>query len=494
MRIFIIVNNPSKWPFQIDGVEIVAAKAYLTDTKYSDLSRVTIFNLCRSYRYQSVGYYVSLLAAARGHRAFPNVETIQNLKSQALIRIASEELDQVIQKSLSPIQSSSFTLSIYFGRNLAKRHQEISLELFNQFEAPLLRAQFTQDKEKQWQLQSIAPIPEDEISEEHKLYVVQFAQDYFKGRRFRKPKRIYHRYDLAILVNPQDPTPPSNEKALKLFEKAAESLELGVEFITRDDYSRLAEFDALFIRETTNVNHHTYRFAERAAAEGLVVIDDPESILKCTNKVYLAELLLRNSIMAPQTLIIHKDNIDTIPSQIGFPCILKQPDSSFSQGVLKVNNEEELSSVTERLLSKSELIIAQRFLPTSFDWRVGVFDNRPLYVCKYFMAKDHWQIYDWSKKNPEGDQYGDLSTISVEEAPKKLISTALKATELIGDGLYGVDIKQVDNKFYIIEVNDNPSIDAGCEDLFLKDQLYKDIMEIFLNRIIKKKEGKKQRV
>ncbi len=58
------------------------------------------------------------------------------------------------------------------------------------------------------------------------------------------------------------------------------------ELITRDDSNRLSEFDALFIRETTSVDHHTNRIARKALAEGLVVIDDPESILRCSNKVY----------------------------------------------------------------------------------------------------------------------------------------------------------------------------------------------------------------
>ena len=85
---------------------------------------------------------------------------------------------------------------------------------------------------------------------------------------------------------------PSNERALEKFEKAAERMgHRRCELITATISRRLAEFDALFIRETTSVNHHTYRFARRAAAEGLVVIDDPESIVRCTNKVYLAELL-----------------------------------------------------------------------------------------------------------------------------------------------------------------------------------------------------------
>ncbi len=75
--------------------------------------------------------------------------------------------------------------------------------------------------------------------------------------------------------------------------------------ITKDEYGRIAEFDALFIRETTAVNHHTYRFSRRALAEGLVVIDDPESIIRCTNKVYLAELFARNRIPHPRTVVVH---------------------------------------------------------------------------------------------------------------------------------------------------------------------------------------------
>lgn len=84
-----------------------------------------------------------------------------------------------------------------------------------------------------------------------------------------------------------------------------------------------------FIRDTTAVNHHTFRFSRRAQAEGLVVIDDAESILKCANKVYLAELLRRpDRIPAPETIIIHRGNWERVPATLGLPFILKQPDSS----------------------------------------------------------------------------------------------------------------------------------------------------------------------
>lgn len=49
----------------------------------------------------------------------------------------------------------------------------------------------------------------------------------------------------------------------------------------------------------------------------------------------------------------------------------------------------------------------------------------------------------------------------------------MKTANLIGDGLYGVDLKQAGDKVVVIEVNDNPNIDCGVEDVYLGDDLYK---------------------
>ena len=67
-----------------------------------------------------------------------------------------------------------------------------------------------------------------------------------------------------------------------------------------------------------------------------------------------------------------------------------------------------------------------------------------------------------------------------------MLKTALKATKLIGDGLYGVDIKSTNDKHYVIEVNDNPNVDAHVEDQILGDELYLHIMNVFLQRIRRK--------
>lgn len=486
MTILLVVNTPNNWPLQIPGVVVTSARTYLTDPEFSEDRSAKVFNLCRSYSYQSSGYYVSLLAAARGHKPIPDINTIQDLKSQYVIRSISEELEEQVQSAFKRLQSKKFTLSIYFGKNTAKQYNSISLRLFDIFKAPLLRAQFVKDKI--WRLESIKTIAISDVPESHRKFVVDAATAYFSGRKRRVRKRATPRYDLAVLINPDEKEPPSNTRALQKFQKAAEAVGLDFELITRDDQHRLAEFDALFIRETTAVNHHTFRIAQRAVADGLIVMDDPDSILKCTNKVYMAELFTRYSIPIPKTMVIHKNNVDEIPKILKLPCILKQPDSAFSMGVSKVETIEEMNHQVNLLLSKSDLIVAQEFLPTSFDWRIGICDRRPLYACRYYMAQRHWQVY---KRDESGNAHseGDSDTISIGEVPDDVIKTALKAANLIGDSLYGVDLKQIGNKCYVIEVNDNPNIDAGTEDIVLKDALYREIMGIFLKRIEARKRG-----
>lgn len=481
MRLLVVVNSRRNWPLHIPGVEVVNAKSYLTDSSYAGGPPTRVFNLCTSYRYQSTGYYVSLLAQARGHRPMPDVSVLRDLTSTGLVKSISSDLEESIQRSLKSIKSDKFELSIYFGKNLARRHDRLALEIFNLFRTPMMRAFFSHDPEEGWIVDKVTPIGFSSIPDNHLEFLAQAATEYFSGRRHRVRPRQPPAWYLAILASKSDPNPPSDERALKKFVRAAERLGIEATVISRDDINRLPEYDALFIRETTQVNNHTYRFARRAKAEGLVVVDDPESILRCTNKVYLAELLSRHKIRTPKSIVIHRENLDEVAGTVGLPCIIKAPDSSFSAGVFKVRDMFELFDFGKAMLEKSELIIAQEFLPTPFDWRIGIFDNKPLYACKYFMAGRHWQIVDRVKGGKIRE--GRVETMPVEEAPEFIVHTALKATRLIGNSLYGVDLKEIDGKCYVIEINDNPSIDSGSEDLFLKDELYDRVMRVFLERL-----------
>jgi glutathione synthase/RimK-type ligase-like ATP-grasp enzyme len=235
------------------------------------------------------------------------------------------------------------------------------------------------------------------------------------------------------------------------------------------------------IRETTSITNHTYRVARRAWSEGMPVIDDPISMMRCTNKVYLWERLIGAGLPAPETIVIQdKTNLEEVADRLKFPVVIKIPDGSFSRGIKKAANMEELKAVVDAFLKDSDLCIAQKFVPTEFDWRVGVLDRRPLFVCQYKMARGHWQIMN---HKPDGRSIeGGHKTIAIAEAPQDVVDIGVRAANLIGDGFYGVDIKSGPDGPIVIEINDNPNLEHGVEDEADK-QVWNHLTEWFVKRL-----------
>ena len=453
MQTVIVTDDPESWEFLATHTPIVHASEYLASENYTQNNSLRVINLCQAYNHQTIGYYVSLLAQARDHKAIPSVHSIQDVLNTSLSKLISQDIDHEIQQNLHNIKGNEFVLSVYFGQNINKTHTDLARKLHGLFPLPMLR--FTLEKRKNWQIKHLQVLSMKDVPPHHLEFLHQCAESYLLKKRFHQWRKKQRYHDLAILIDPHEKNAPSNKKALEHFVSAGEALGLNVDLIDRAESKSIGEYDALFIRATTSVNHYTYRLSRRAAQENLVVIDDPQSIIKCSNKVYLAELMRNHQILTPDTLFISKYD-QQIPSDIEFPCILKKPDSAFSHGVLKVNDAKTLQKLLHQFFKTSDLVLIQPFIPTEFDWRIGVLDNKPIFACRYYMAQNHWQIYNWDAKQEKIE--GETEAIPITEVPEAIIKTALKSTRFIGDGLYGVDIKNCGDKNYVIEVNDNPNV------------------------------------
>lgn len=479
VRNIVVIDYKTDFFDNIPGIIKIRAIEYIENEEFQSAKNIRVFNLCSSLNYQSVGYYVSLLALARNHYVQPNTTTLRDFKNNTIIKSIGDEIFTQMQNELKNETCSDLTLDSYFGYSFKPEYQNLIKALNLLYEVPLIRYHFV--KKDFWSLQRVSTVDLNTISNRERI--TEYAIEYFSQRRFSIGSLNRYKYDMAILVDDKEPNPPSCKTALNIFKIIAESLGFFVEFITKKDYKRIPEFDALFIRVTTNVNDYTYDFSRYAYAEGLIVIDDPWSILKCSNKLYLFEALRAAGIKTPRTWTISKKvNNRNIMPDMTYPVVLKQPDSAFSIGVYKVTNPEDLQSKLTELFKKSEIIIAQEFIPSEYDWRIGVLDKQPIFACKYYMAKDHWQIYNWDTKDAD-DSTGNADSIPLAHVPKKVLKAALKAANTIGDGLYGVDLKEVNGEIYVIEVNDNPSIDFGVEDQDLGDKLYLNIMKSFYFRL-----------
>lgn len=482
-----VIDKPCEWLKTIPNLEVVTADSFLNEDSFQYAKELRVFNMCTKLGYQTIGYYVSLLASARGLRAIPNVATLEDAADETITKSLGDELFDQIQDTFKNSTKKEITMTVTFGESKPPRFEKLGRAMARLFETPLLELKFV--KKTHWLLSKIHILTLDDIVVDDK--VISDAKRYFSHNRFAISKIKQYKYDLAILVDVKEPAPPSGKTALDRFVDAAHKVGFYVEFITKADYSRIPQFDALFIRATTNVDNYTYQFSRYAYAEGLVVIDDPWSILRCANKLYFHECMKSQNIKTPKTLIVSaKTPLPKITNNFTFPIVIKRPDSASSRGVFKVTTLEELKDKLRDLFRLSALLIVQEFIPSSFDWRIGILDGKPLYACKYFMARNHWQIYNWNT-NKSRASVGPVETFLVEDAPLEVVNIALKAANAIGDGFYGVDVKDKDGEVFVIEVNDNPSIDHHWEDEILGEKLYIQIMSNILERIEKARQVSK---
>jgi glutathione synthase/RimK-type ligase-like ATP-grasp enzyme len=480
----LVVTDPTETP-PLD-LNVITFDQYLEDYPKLGEPRTRIINLCDTAQYLSRGYYCSLLAESRQHRVLPSVNTINDLR---YLDDADDNRLQPLLPKLGEELALPLTLDIHFGWCADEALKRIARALFDRYPSPLLRARLTQGANgvelavERGSLSALEEAGRQQFYERLRIFTEQV---------WRNPRRLNtHRWDMAILHNPEEANSPSDGEAIKRFVKAAAKVGIEAEVVRSDAVKHLSQYDALFIRETTSIDHPTYRLSRKGEIEGLAVIDDPTSIMRCCNKIFLHDAFSYNKVSAPRTLVVaggEVSELDRIEAAFEYPVVLKMPESSFSVGVYKVGDRAQLKEKLALMLKKSALALVQEYIYTDFDWRIGVLNGRAIYVCKYFMARDHWQIYNHASSRKSGKS-GGFETLPTFEAPKPVLDAALKACVIIGNGLYGVDIKQKGNQVYVIEVNDNPSIEHEVEDAYLGDELYMMIMQEFVNRLERRGRG-----
>jgi glutathione synthase/RimK-type ligase-like ATP-grasp enzyme len=478
----ILVDQPRDLPNAETPHKVITTTEYLARPRLFEVGRPKLVNLARSYAYQSKGYYASLLAEARGHRVVPTVETMLELREQKLYEHALPDLEDELNRCARRADfqpDAELRLIVCFGIARDARFESFGRLLFDWFRCPALEV--IVDPGDWLSIDRIRPRNITRLANGEAEFFRESLRNHTR-RDWRDPKaRAIAKYDLAVLYDPNEKMAPSSSASIKHFARIAEKLSVDVEPITKRQLAELAEFDGLFIRETTSIDNHTYRFARRAWQEGMPVIDDPISMIRCTNKVFLMELLGQNQVPTPPTVIIAEDtDLAKAIDELGLPLVVKIPDGSFSRGVHKVESLNEFKRVCDELFEETDLLLAQKFLPTEFDWRVGVLAGEPLFVCQYRMARGHWQIV---KHRSDGSaREGGFKTFDLDQAPPALIDVAVRAARPIGEGFYGVDIKQTENGFIVMEVNDNPNLEHGIEDVVGKDEVWIKLLKWFIDR------------
>ena len=288
---------------------------------------------------------------------------------------------------------------------------------------------------------------------------------------------------LAILYDEDRRFLPSDPAAIDKFLLSAKKHRLNSKIIKEVQLNELRECDGLFIRNTTSKINETYHFAAMAHMLDMPCIDDIYSIGFCTDKIKQAHSYHMNNILTPLTFCISRNNFDFIGRIIKFPAVIKRPDGCFSRGVYKARDKVEYEKMCYDLFKKPEIyeLVVQQFVKTEFDWRICLLSNKALFAVKYYIPAGDFRIVKY--KNNDEYVEGEHECVPLDQVPEHVMRAAYQASICAGNGLYGVDIKDKDNSAYVIETNDNPSIDAGIEDGLEQDKIYDSIITWFADRL-----------
>jgi len=281
---------------------------------------------------------------------------------------------------------------------------------------------------------------------------------------------------LGIFVDRKTLSNAEQLNALIRCRDVAEGMGHDVDFIFPVDINKIPKVDALFIRARTDPMNVTYVAARMASFHSIPVIDDPQSIQICSDKINMYSHLLKEKVSMPKTIFLSKneltvERVTQLFDELGTPLIVKEPSTSFSLRVEKVNDIAEFFKVARRFIKLSDWIVVQQFITSRYDWRVGVLDGKLLYACKYIIPSVTFKI----QASVNGHLvYCGVESVPEEQVPPHIIRLGIDAAHAIGNGLYGVDIKNNNGDAYVIEVNDNPSLESG-ED-FCYPKVYETIV------------------
>ena len=273
---------------------------------------------------------------------------------------------------------------------------------------------------------------------------------------------------LGIFVDRKTLSNSEQLNALIRCRDVAETLGHTANFIFPVDIKKIKKMDALFIRARTDPMNITYVAAQMAQFHGIPVIDDPESIRICSDKINMYSRLIKENVSLPKTVFLPKQelNVERVTQlfdELGTPLVLKEPSTSFSLRVEKVNDIADFFKVARRFIKLSDWIVVQQYIESKYDWRIGVLDGKLLYACKYTIPSVTFKI----QASVNGHiVYCGVDSVPPEEVPPHVIQLGIDAGNAIGRGLYGVDIKNNNGDAYVIEVNDNPSIESGEDDCY----------------------------
>lgn len=218
----------------------------------------------------------------------------------------------------------------------------------------------------------------------------------------------------------------------------------------------LAEIDVLMLRNDPSndaidrpwAEDIGIQFGRRAAQQGVLVLNDPDSLSRAINKLYFQEF--PRAVRAETLITRFPDDIKEFAKKHGGKIVLKPLQGSGGQGVFLVNNKaaNNLNQMIESI-SRDGYIIAQSYVPEADkgDIRLFIMNGEPLQIDGKYAALRRVS----SKEDIRSNIHAGGTATPVKITERELRVAELIRPKLLEDGMFLVGIDIIGD--VILEVN-----------------------------------------
>ncbi len=187
------------------------------------------------------------------------------------------------------------------------------------------------------------------------------------------------------------------------------------------------------------------------------VVNHYLSIARAKNKIRTVQILSHQKIPIPRTVVVHNiEYIDSVISQLGnFPLIIKLAQGSFGNGVSIIESRRSLRSMIDLIIA-SDFAKNNHFLIQEYVREAKGKDIRVFVVGGKIIAAMERR----AKRGEFRANFHHGGSVALTDLTDEERMLSLKATEVIGLDVAGVDIIRTAEGPKVLEVNSNPGLEG----------------------------------
>lgn len=216
---------------------------------------------------------------------------------------------------------------------------------------------------------------------------------------------------------------------------------------------RLSRYDAVIPRIGASVSAHGTAVVRQFEQMGVFTLNSAQAINASRDKLRALQVLSRHEIGVPPTAFVRdRAGVRAAIEQVGgAPVIIKLIEGSQGAGVILADTRKAAESILETLLLSRQSVVVQRFVRESRgrDLRALVIGEEVVAAMQRRAAPDEYR----SNVHRGGRTTNVRLSSDVER-------TALRAAQILGLRVAGVDLIESDDGPLVLEVNSSPGLEG----------------------------------